>query len=54
MLDVKKNKESRGLVQFFKKITKFDKMHKKMNRFKYRAREDLNCKKFSENNSVEK
>lgn len=54
MLDVKKNKESRGLVQFFKKITKFDKMHKKLSCLKSVVREELNCKKFSENNSVEK
>lgn len=49
-----KNNESRGLGQIFMKIGKFDKMHKKSRCLGSGSREDLNCKKFSENNSVEK
>lgn len=42
------------LLRIFVEIDKFDKMHKKLSCFKSETREDLNCKKFSENNSVEK
>lgn len=41
-------------MYFGVRIVKFDKMHKKLICFKSGLREALNCKKFSENNSVEK